>query len=120
MSGIPDVLYVDHGYDFTSNHLDQVAASLIRYDPRDLSEIRVFYHNNFLCRAVSEEHAGEVVTLKDIQAARRMHRRSLRTTINERVARVVDFLPVQQPKPTTEEQRSPHRGKKKLRVYQED
>jgi len=26
--GIPDVLYVDHGCDFTSNHLDQVAASL--------------------------------------------------------------------------------------------
>ena len=74
-------------------------AVTIRYDPRDLSEIRVFYRNNFLCRAVSEEHAGEVVTLKDIQAARRMHRRSLRTTINERVARVVDFLPVQQAKP---------------------
>ena len=70
--------------------------------------------------AVSEEHAGEVVTLKDIQAARRMHRRSLRTTINERVARVVDFLPVQQPKPTTEEPKSHYRGKKKLRVYQED
>ena len=51
-------------------------AVTIRYDPRDLSEIRVFYRNNFLCRAVSEEHAGEVVTLKDIQAARRMHRRS--------------------------------------------
>ncbi|MBL7309241.1 transposase family protein, partial [Escherichia coli] len=26
--GIPDVLYVDHGSDFTSRHLDQVAASL--------------------------------------------------------------------------------------------
>ncbi len=26
--GIPDVLYVDHGSDFTSQHLDQVAASL--------------------------------------------------------------------------------------------
>jgi transposase InsO family protein len=26
--GIPDVLYVDHGSDFTSNHLDQVAASM--------------------------------------------------------------------------------------------
>ena len=95
-------------------------AVTIRYDPRDLSEIRVFYRNNFICRAVSEEHAGEVVTLKDIQSARRMHRRSLRTTINERVARVVDFLPVQQPKPTTEEPRPPNRGKKKLRVYQED
>jgi putative transposase len=94
-------------------------AVTIRYDPRDLSEMRVFYRNSFLCRAVSEEHAGEVVTLKDIQTARRMHRRSLRTTINERVARVVDFLPVQQPKPTTEEPRS-SRGKKKLRVYQED
>src|SRR5262249_31613459 len=57
-------------------------AVTIRYDPRDLSEIRVLYRNAFLCRAVSEEHAGEVVTLKDIQAARRLHRRSLRTTIN--------------------------------------
>jgi len=26
--GIPDVLYVDHGSDFTSTHLDQVAADL--------------------------------------------------------------------------------------------
>src|SRR5260370_29765812 len=68
-------------------------AITIRYDPRDLAEIRVFHHAQFLCRAVSEEHAGTVVTLKDIQAARRAHRRALRTTINERVARVVGFLP---------------------------
>ncbi len=97
-------------------------AVTIRFDPRDLSEIRVFYRNNFLCRAVSEEHAGEVVTLKDIQAARRIHRRSLRTTINERVARVVDLLPVQQPKPPAEEQSPPPHEKRrtKLRVYQED
>lgn len=66
----------------------------IRYDPRDVSEIRVFVRNQFLCRAISEEHAGETVTLKDIEAARRAHRRALRATINERVARVVDFLPV--------------------------
>jgi putative transposase len=100
---------------------EQGDAVTIRYDPRDLSEIRVFYRSNFLCRAVSEEHAGEVVTLKDIQAARRMHRRSLRTTINERVARVVDFLPVQQSKPP-EEQKACTRGQRrpKLRVYQED
>ncbi len=26
--GIPDILYVDHGSDFTSNHLEQVAAAL--------------------------------------------------------------------------------------------
>ncbi|MFM0069173.1 DDE-type integrase/transposase/recombinase [Paraburkholderia aspalathi] len=28
VSGIPDALYVDHGSDFTSTHLDQVAADL--------------------------------------------------------------------------------------------
>src|SRR5215831_12813364 len=97
-------------------------AVTIRYDPRDLSEIRVFYHNQFLCRAVSEEHAGEVVTLKDIQAARRRHRRALRTTINERVARVVDFLPA--PCPTQKphaEGHKPCRGQRtKLRLYEED
>jgi putative transposase len=96
-------------------------AVSIRYDPRDLSEIRIFYRNQFLCRAVSEEHAGEVVTLKDIQTARRAHRRSLRTTINERVARVADFLPAQPQKPQAEEQES-SRGQRrtKLRIYQED
>ncbi|MBY0257421.1 Mu transposase C-terminal domain-containing protein [Methylobacterium sp.] len=65
----------------------------LRYDPRDLSEIRVFHRDAFLCRAVSEEHAGETVTLKDIAAARRAHRQALRATITERVARVADFLP---------------------------
>jgi putative transposase len=93
-----------------------------RYDPRDLSEIRVFYRNEFLCRAVSDEHAGEVVTLKDIQAARRLHRRSLRTTINERVARVVDFLPAPAPAKPQAEERQPTQGARrtKLRIYQED
>ena len=47
------------------------------------------------------------MTLNDIQPARRMHRRSLRTAINQRVARVVDFLPVQQPKPPEEQETSP-------------
>jgi putative transposase len=96
-------------------------AVTIRYDPRDLSEIRVFCRNNFLCRAVSEEHAGEIVTLKDIQTARRIHRRSLRTTINERVARVVDFLPVEAPNPQAEESKPQREQQRtKLHIYQED
>ena len=49
-------------------------------DPRDLSEIRLFHRDDFLCRVVSEEHAGKVVTLKAIEAARRAHRRALRMT----------------------------------------
>jgi putative transposase len=67
----------------------------IRYDPRDIAEIRVFHRNRFLCRAINPDHAGRTVTLKDIQTARARHRRSLRTAIKERLAKVVDFLPDQ-------------------------
>jgi putative transposase len=67
----------------------------IRYDPRDIAEIRVFHRNRFLCRAINPEHAGRTVTLKDIQTARARHRRALRTAINARLAKVADFLPDQ-------------------------
>jgi len=65
----------------------------IRFDPRDVSEIRVFHQNRFLCRAVSPEYADRTVTLKDIETARTAFRRSLRSQIRERVTRVTDFLP---------------------------
>lgn len=55
----------------------------IRYDPRDITEIRVFHRGQFLCRAISPLHAGEPISLKDIQAARTAHRRALRSEINE-------------------------------------
>jgi putative transposase len=60
----------------------------IRYDPRDLSEIRVFHRDRFLCRAISPEHAGETITLKDVQTARVAHRRALREQITTRRATV--------------------------------
>ena len=94
----------------------------MRYDPRDLSEIRLFHRGGFLCRAVSEEHAGEVVTLKDIETARRAHRRSLRATINERVARVADFLPrhAQPALPASHRRPAPSPARPRLRLYEED
>ena len=67
----------------------------IRYDPRDIAEMRVFHRHRFLCRAINPEHAGRTVTLKDMQTARARQRRSLRTAINERMAKVADFLPDQ-------------------------
>jgi putative transposase len=90
-------------------------AVTIRYDPRDLSEIRVFHQNRFLCRAVSPEHAGRTVTLKDIETARTAYRRSLRAQIREGVARVTDFLPVAEPARAST---APAR-KSKLRTYLE-
>jgi putative transposase len=70
---------------------------------------------------VSEEHAGEVLTLKDIEAARRAHRRSLRATINERVARVVDFLPhpAQPAQPAPMPKPPLTSARPRLRVYRE-
>lgn len=65
----------------------------IRYDPRDLGEVRVFHRNAFLCRAVSPEQAGRSITLKDVQTARSAHRRALRATIRDKRARVADLLP---------------------------
>jgi len=43
---------------------------LLRYDPRDVAEIRVFYRDTFLCRAVCQELAGETVPLREIVRAR--------------------------------------------------
>lgn len=69
------------------------ASVIIRYDPRDIGEIRVFHRHAFLCRAVNAEHADRSVTLKDVQAARSAHRRKVRQEIKEKRGRVTDLLP---------------------------
>jgi putative transposase len=94
-------------------------AVTIRYDPRDLGEIRVFYKNRFLCRAISFEHAHETVTLKDIQTARSAHRRALRGQISERTRTVAEFLPDGKKRPQSSAKPTPVR-KPKLRTYETD
>jgi putative transposase len=96
----------------------------IRYDPRDLAEIRVFHHNRFLCRAISPEHADETISLKDIQAARNARRRALRNRLNDLSRTVGQYLPAPQLHPVEEPVAEPapprthHRPR--LRVYRED
>lgn len=63
----------------------------IRYDPRDLAEIRVFHQGAFLCRAVSPELAATSISLKDLQAARNRRRRELRRELTSRRS-LVDML----------------------------
>lgn len=97
-------------------------AVTIRYDPRDIAEIRVFHRNRFLCRAISPEHAGQTVTLKDIQTARTRHRQSLRAGIRERTARVADYLPasVEGVSPPEKDKPAKPQTSKKLHTYFED
>ena len=64
---------------------------LLRYDPRDMAEVRVFYRERFLCRAVCQELAGETVTLREIVGARNKQRRQLQQVLQER-QHIVDAL----------------------------
>ena len=65
----------------------------IRYDPRDITEICVFYRERFLCRAVSPDHADRTISLKDIQRARTARRKALRGELVSRRRAVTEFLP---------------------------
>jgi putative transposase len=64
---------------------------IIRYDPRDMAEIRLFHDNCFLCRAICAELAGETIALREIIQARNRRRRDLRQTLQDR-SRTVDAL----------------------------
>jgi putative transposase len=67
-------------------------AVTIRYDPRDMAEIRVYHHDCFLCRAVCQELASETVSLKDSARARNRRKRELRKIIAARRSLVDQVL----------------------------
>lgn len=95
----------------------------VRYDPRDMGEIRVFHRNAFLCRAVNAEHADRSVTLKDVQTARAAHRRKVRQDIKEKRGRVADLLPappVPSPAPPKPKPEVSLPARPRLRLYIED
>ncbi len=95
---------------------------VVRYDPRDVTEIRVFHKNQFICKAVDPDHETSTLTLKDIQAARSARRRELRGQINQRIAVVARHLPdlasaKPAPAPVPDDQPT---KRPKLRTYLED
>src|SRR5258707_7525212 len=115
-------------------YLDPVLASyvgenvIIRYEPRDVAEIRVFYRDAFLCRAICPELAGQTIGIKDIAAARTARRRELRGALAQRASVVDRLVAVHQESPpaaallddhaATAESRTPPTIK--LRRYRED
>ncbi len=91
----------------------------IRYDPRDLAEIRVFHEGAFLCRAICPELAGETVSLKEIVSARNRRRRELRSELQDRRATVEELLALrrhEQP-PDEPEPEPPRPEKPRLKRY---
>ena len=99
----------------------------VRYDPRDLAEIRVYHHDEFLCRAVSPEIATVTVSMQDLQAARNQRRRELRQKLTARRS-LVELL-TQPAKSTvgvadtvgkTSAATRPDRPGTRLKLYRED
>jgi putative transposase len=70
---------------------------MIRYDPRDLAEIRVFHQNTFVCRAICPALANQTVSLKEIIQARKQRRRELKQISKDRADLVQTYLNVHQP-----------------------
>jgi putative transposase len=73
---------------------------IIRYDPRDLAVIRVFYDERFLCRAVCHELAGTQVSLKEVIQARKAQRQRVRQGIRERLSALEQLQEVTPPEPS--------------------
>jgi putative transposase len=80
----------------------------LRFDPRDMAEVRVFHHERFLCRAVCAELAGETVPLRDILRARNRRRRELRGVLQDRQAAVDTLLQMKRGEITEEKDAPPN------------
>jgi putative transposase len=93
---------------------------LIRYDPADMAEIRVYYQDTFLCRAISPELSGQTVSLQEIEKARSERRRLVRAGLSSRAAVVERFLAVHQEEAPTPREPVPEPepvGRPRLKGY---
>ena len=67
---------------------------VIRYDPADMAEIRVFHQDRFVCRAICQELAGQTVSLNEIEKARVERRKQVQSGTFHRAAMVDQFIEV--------------------------
>jgi putative transposase len=91
-------------------------AVTIRYDPRDLAEVRVFHEGQFVCRAICHELAAATISLKELQSARNRRRRELRGQIADRRSVVEELLAERKPVPAP----APPRPGPRLRRYRNE
>jgi putative transposase len=95
----------------------------IRYDPRDLAEIRVFYKDKFLCRAICQELSDKVVSLKEIIRARQKRKRDLRKILTERktlLESILEDMPDRIIDPKATPKPEPPKKKHNLKLYKND
>jgi putative transposase len=96
---------------------------VIRYDPRDIVEIRVFHEGKFLCRAINYDLAGsQIISLKDIIKKRNEVRKELKKEIGDKSQLVNELLKFNYEKDEKIEDESISRGEKRKlkRFFYED
>ena len=96
----------------------------IKYNPSDISSIRVFHKQKFLCQPICTELSQSKISLKEIQSVRNKRRRELKKKIAERkslfeavVAASRKTLPCSDEVTLLQEPRPP---KSKLKLYETD
>lgn len=107
-------------------YLDPILANyvgesvVIRYDPADITSIRVFYKNNYLCQPICQALDGESVNLKEIQAARTARRKNLQKEINQRIS-LVDAILIKKENSAKKHPEEPIKKQSlKLKLYEND
>lgn len=85
------ITFEGHRYVHTTLAAYVGESVLIRYDPADMAEIRVYFQRRFLCRAICPELSETVVSRAEIVAARRERRARERGQVRERKAVVRRF-----------------------------
>lgn len=107
-------------------YLDSVLADyvgesvIIRYDPSDLTSIRVFYKNKYLCQPICHDLDLQAVSLKEIQAARNTRRKNLQLEINQRISLVDAILGSKKRQSSSEKLPLKISEKPKLKLYSSD
>jgi putative transposase len=82
----------------------------LRFDPRDMAEIRVFHEDKFLCCAICPELAGAIVPLREILRARNRRRRELRGVLCDRQTAVDTLLDMKRGEATEKTDEPPKPG----------
>ncbi len=72
---------------------------VIRYDPRDLSNILVYKDNALICKAICAELSGTKITLRDVRQARNHEAKVQKKLLNELLSTADKHCPPEKPEP---------------------
>ena len=92
----------------------------VRFDPRDLAEIKIYFDEKFLCTGICQDIAETVISLKDIQKARKEIKGQLFNEIRQ-AKRLLKYIQKNRTDPLSSECakiRQPNISK--LKLYQND